>query len=197
MKPDCIQSRAAFSVVGLLVFIIAGHVGSAGAQTPNAATKLPSGEPCTTVPLLDVQKAFPGAKPGIRSTRVEKYGLTECTWNDGSGQVVLTIQEFYGSDTAMDEAKGAAIGFIDGSKPGAAGDVRYEVLTAVGLGNEAVAFVEARDGKRGIISDGAMLVLHRGQRTLFLASPRLQERDRAAALKTLGELGRVAAKRLN
>jgi hypothetical protein len=192
MKPDCIRPRVAFSVIGLLAFIIAGHVGSAIAQTPNAAgKKLPSGDPCTTVALPDVQKAFPGAKPGIRSTRVEKYGLTECAWNDGGGQLVLSIQEFYGSDSAMNEAKGAAMGF------GAAGNVKYEILTAVGLGNEAVAFVETRDGKRGIVSDGAMLVLHRGQRTLFLASPKLQERDRAAALKSLEELGRVAAKRLD
>jgi hypothetical protein len=197
MKPDCIQSCVAFPKVGLLAFIVAGLVGSALVQTSQAATKLPSGEPCSVVSLSDVLKVFPGAKAGERSTQKEKYGLTECNWKDGSGVVVLVVQEFYGSDSAMVEAKGAAIGYVDGSNAGAARNMRYEVLSAVGLGNEAVAFVEASDAKRGIVSSGAMLVLHRGQRTLFLTSPRLQERDRAAALKALGDLGRIAAKRLD
>lgn len=188
MKPDRIQPRHVVFVVGLLAFVIAGPAQSAIAQ---GANKVPSGDPCTTVSLPDVQKAFPGAKPGIRSTRLEKYGLTECEWKDASGQVALTVQEFYGTDSAMVEAKGVAMGF------GAAGNVRYETLPAVGLGNEAVAFVETKDAKRGIVTDGAMLVLHRGSRTLFVASPQLQARDRASALKALSELGRVAAKRLD
>jgi hypothetical protein len=75
-------------------------------------------------------------------------------------------------------------------------NVKYEVLTGVGLGNEAVALVEARDAKRGIVTDGAMLVLHRGERTLFLTSSLLPKRDRAAALKTFEVLGKVAATRL-
>jgi hypothetical protein len=76
-------------------------------------------------------------------------------------------------------------------------NVRYEILTGVGLGNEAVAFVEARDDKSGIVSEGAMLTLHRGQRTLWLTSPVLPSHDRAAALKTFETLGRIAAKRLD
>lgn len=186
MKSACIPPRVALPVAGLLAFLIAGHAGRVSAQ----ASKVPSGDPCTALSLADVQKAFPGAKPGVRSTRLEKSGLTECEWKDGSGQVVLTVQEFYGRDSAMDEARGAGMGF------GAANNVRYEVLPAVGLGNEAVALVERKDAKRGIVTSGAMLVLHRGPRTLFVASPRLQERDRPAALKALEELGRVAAKRL-
>ena len=194
MKLDRTHPHSAFRVASLLALIVAGHMGSAIAQAPS---KVPSGDPCTVVPLSDVQKAFPGAKPGVRSTRIEKYGLTECAWKDGGGQVLFNIQEFYGSDTAMEEAQGIASGFLDPSKLGTARNVRYEILTTVGLGNEAVAFVEARDVKRGIVSDGAMLVLHRGQRTLFLTSPVLQERDRAAALKTFEALGQIAAKRLD
>jgi hypothetical protein len=96
----------------------------------------------------------------------------------------------------MVEAKSLGIGITGGS----AADVRnmrYEVLTGVGLGNEAVAYVEARDEKRGIVTDGAMLTLHRGERTLWLTSPVLPARDRAAALKTFEALGRIAAKRLD
>lgn len=194
MKPDRIPAHAASPVATLLALIVAGHMGGAIAQAP---PKVPSGDPCTVVPLSDVQKAFPGAKAGVRSTRIEKYGLTECTWKDGGGAVVFVVQEFYGSDSAMDEAKGMANGFVDPLKAASARNLRYEVLSGVGLGNEAVAIVEARDDKRGILSDGAMLVLHRGQRTLFLTSPVLQARDRAAALKTFEVLGRIAAKRLD
>lgn len=194
MKPDRTHAHAAFSVSSLLALIAAGHIGSAIAQTPK---KLPSGDPCTVLPLSDVQKAFPGTKPGERDSRKEKYGLTECNWKDGGGSVVFVVQEFYGSDSAMDEAKGMANGFVDPLKTASARNLRYEVLSGVGLGNEAVAIVEARDDKRGIVSDGAMLVLHRGQRTLFLTSPVLQARDRAAALKTFEALGRIAAKRLD
>ena len=193
MKPDRLQPHAAFTVASLLALIFAGHMGVAVAQTPS---KLPGGDPCTVVPLSDVQKAFPGAKPGERSTRIEKYGVTECTWKDGSGLVVLGVQEFYGSDSAIDEAKGLGLGLVEGNTANAR-NVRYEILTGVGLGNEAVAFVEARDDKRGIVSEGAMLALHRGQRTLLLTSPALPQRDRAAALKTFEALGRIATKRLD
>lgn len=194
MKPDRAQSHPAFAVANLLALIVASHIGSAVAQAP--AKKVPSGDPCTVVPLSDVRKAFPGAKPGERSTRIEKYGLTECSWKDGGGVVVFGVQEFFGNDSAMDEAKGMSFGLVDPFKQADKRNIRYEVLSGVGLGNEAVAFIEARDDKRGILSEGAMLTLHRGQRTLWLTSPVLPARDRAAALKTFEVLGRIAAKRL-
>lgn len=193
MKPDPTHPHDALSVATLLALIVAGHVGGAGAQTPK---KLPSGDPCTVVPLSDVQKAFPGAKPGVRSTRVEKYGLTECEWKDGSGVAVFGVQEFYGRDNAMDELRSFGMAMVEG-KAANARNLRYEILTGVGLGSEAVAFVETSDAPRGIVSKGAMLALHRGERTLFLTSPVLPERDRAAALKTFEVLGRIAAKRLD
>ena len=148
------------------------------------------------VSLSDVQKAFPGAKPGVRDKRIEKYGITECVWKDGGGVLLFGVQEFYGSDTAMNELRSFGQALVEG-KMANARNVRYEILTGVGLGNEAVAFVEARDDKRGILSEGAMLALHRGERTLWLTSPVLPARDRAAALKTFETLGRIAAKRLD
>jgi hypothetical protein len=193
MKPDRTPSHPAFCVAGVLALIAACHVGSAVAQAPK---KVPAGDPCAVVPLFEVQKAFPGAKPGERVTWKEKYGVTECGWKDGSGVVVFGVQEFYGNDTAMVEAQSMALGMLDGRVANAR-NVRYEVLSGVGLGNEAVAFVEPRDAKRGIVSEGATLTLHRGQRTLWLTSPVLPARDRAAALKTFEALGRIAAKRLD
>jgi hypothetical protein len=193
IKPDRTHPDSAFRVASLLALIVAGHMGSAIAQAP---TKIPSGDPCTVVPLSDVQKAFPGARPGVRETRKEKYGVTECTWKDGGGVVVFGVQEFYGRDSAMEETKSFALAIVEG-KVASVRNVRYETLTGIGLGNEAVAFVEPIDAKRGIVSDGAMLTLHRGERTLWLTSPALPARDRAAALKTFEVLGRIAVKRLD
>ena len=193
MKPDRTHPHFAFRVASLLALIVAGPMGSAVAQAP---TKVPSGDPCTVVPLADVQKAFPGAKPGVRETRKEKYGITECAWKDAGGVVVFGVQEFYGKDSAVDELRSFALAMVD-MKAANARNVRYEVLAGVGLGNEAVAFVEPIDAKRGIVSEGAMLALHRGDRTLWLTLPTLQQRDRAAVLKTFEVLGRIAAKRLD
>lgn len=193
MKTDLFQPSAAFQVASLLALVLAGHVGSAVAQP---TIKVPSGDPCTVVPLADVQKAFPGAKPGERDKRQEKYGVTECSWKDSGGIVVFGVQEFYGSSTAMVETQSFAMAMVGGNT-GNARNLRYENLTGIGLGNEAVAFVEARDPKRGIVSDGAMLTLHRGERTLWLTSPALPARDRAAALRTFETLGRIAVKRLD
>jgi hypothetical protein len=194
MKLNCTHPQATLSVLSLLGVIVAGLVGGAYAQAP--AKRVPSGDPCTVVSLADVQKAFPGAKPGERSTRIEQYGITECAWKDAGGVVVFGVQEFYGKDSAMNELRGLALAMVD-MKAANVRNVRYEVLAGVGLGNEAVAFVEPIDAKRGIVSEGAMLALHRGERTLWLTSPTLPARDRAAALKTFEALGRIAAKRLD
>jgi hypothetical protein len=180
-------------LAGVAVLVLVGNLAPLGVRS---AEKVPSGDPCTVVPLADVQKAFPGAKAGVRNNGKEKYGLTECEWQDGEGQVVFGVQEFYGKDTAMAETKSFALA-VTGGNLAQTRNVRYEILTGVGLGNEAVAFVEATDAKRGIVSGSAMLTLHRGERTLWLTSPRLPVRDRAAALKTLETLGKIAVKRLD
>lgn len=193
MKPDRTHPHFALRVASLLALIVAGPIGSAVAQAP---AKVPSGDPCAVLPLADVQKAFPGAKPGERSTRIEKYGITECSWKDSGGAVVFGVQEFYGKDSAMNELRSFALAIVD-MKAANARNVRYEVLADVGLGNDAVAFVEPIDAKRGIVIEGAMLALHRGERTLWLTSPTLRSRDRAAVLKTFEVLGRIAAKRLD
>lgn len=183
------RSHASYAVAGMLALAIAGHVHDVSAQ----ANKLPSGDPCTVVPLSEVQRAFPGAKAGVRDTGKQKYGVTECDWKDASGAIVFGVQELYGKDSAMEEARG--LGFaLGGGKPA---NVRYEILAGVGLGNEAVAFVEPTDAKRGVVTAGAMLAMHRGDRTLWLTSPTLPQRDRAAALKALETLGRIAVKRLD
>jgi hypothetical protein len=178
----------------LAAFALACTLGSALAQAPGKH-KLPAGEPCTVVPLADLQKAFPGVKAGVRDRRLEEYGSTQCAWSDSRGQVVFGFQESYGSNSAMEEAQGQATAFLDPRMPAAKAKVRYEKLS--GIAPEAVAFVETGDPKRGILGDGSLLVLRKGEHTLVLMSPELPKRDRAAALKVYEDLGRLAAKRLD
>jgi hypothetical protein len=176
-----------------MTLTVTGFVGTTAVQ---ASTKVPSGDPCTVVPLPEVKKAFPSAKPGARDTRIEKYGITECVWKDSNGVMLFGVQEFYGRSSAKEEAQNLGQAMVEGNVANAL-NVRYETLKGVGLGNEAVAIVEATDSKRGIVSAGAMLTIHRGERTLFLTTRTLPASERAETLKTLEALGKVAAKRLD
>lgn len=167
-----------------------------GTGMARAAEKVPTGDPCTIVPLGAVQKAFPGAQAGVRRLDIEKYGLTQCSWSRSKGEVLFGIQEGYTTDaTIMGDAQGEAFPYLDMSMPVAKRGARFEPIT--GLGVDAVAFVEAKDPKRGIVADGALLMLRKGQRTVSLVIPSPQVTDRAATLKLLETLGRIAAKRLD
>nr|MDQ2734959.1 hypothetical protein [Pseudomonadota bacterium] len=143
--------------------------------------KLPTGDPCTIVSMADVQKAFPGAKAGVRSTRLEQdFGATECSWKGADGQLVLNVQEAYNSGkSAKEDALGMASGFVEPFNAKAIKNVRIETFPS--LGDEAAAFVEKTDAKRGILNDGAMLELRRGRHNIALMAPDLPNRDRAAA----------------
>lgn len=157
--------------------------------------KLPDGDPCTIVPLADVQKVFPGVKAGERSKRLEEYGTTECAWKGANGQIVLVVQESYNSGmSAREDALGMAQGFTNPLDQRALKNVRIEAFPSLGV--DAAAFVETADKARGILGDGALMELRRGQHNISLGSGDLPQRDRAAALKAFEELGRVATKRL-
>lgn len=156
--------------------------------------KLPAGDPCTIVAPADVQKVFPGAKPE-RSKRLEEYGITECGWKNATGQVVLAVQESYNSGkSAREDALGMAQGFTNPLDGKALKNVRIEAFPALGI--DAAAFVETADKARGILGDGALMELRRGTHNISIGSAELPRRDRAAALRALEDLGRVAAKRL-
>ena len=165
-----------------------------GASASAGTDKLPSGDPCTVLSMADLQKVFPGSKAGERSRRLEKYGSTECIWKGANGQLVLALQESYSSGDAKGDMQGMAMGFTDPLNPQARNSVRIEAFK--GIGTDAAAFVEVADPKRGILNDGAMMSLRRGEHTLMLMSPELTRRDRAAALTAFEQLGAVAAKRL-
>lgn len=157
--------------------------------------RLPTGEPCTILPLAEVQKAFPGAKAGERSPRLEQYGTTECSWKGPNGSIVLVVQESFNSGaSAKEDALGMAQGFTDPFKPQSQKNVRIEAFP--GLKVDAAAFVETTDAKRGILGEGALMELRKGEHNVSIGSPELPRRDRAAALKTFEDLGRAASNRL-
>jgi len=83
---------------------------------------------------------------------------------------------------------------VDPLKPQAAKSLRYE--TIAGIGDAARAVVERRDDARGILSDVACLFTTRGDKALSLCSGDLPKLERAHALKTLQDLGRAAAARM-
>jgi hypothetical protein len=155
--------------------------------------KLPAGDPCMVVSLAEVKKAFPDAKVDARDRHLQEYGSTQGAWSDSRGQAVFGVQESSGCNSAMEKAQGQATAFLDLLMSSSKSKVRYEKLS--GIAPEALAFVESGDRKRGILEDGSLLVLRKGQQTLVLMSPELPERDRAAALKVYEDLGRSAAKR--
>ncbi len=160
-----------------------------------AAKELPAGDPCSILPLGELQRIFPGAKGGERSKRLEEYGTTECGWKDSSGQIVLAVQESYNDGaSAKEDALGMAQGITDPLKGRQAlKNVRIETFTALG---DAAAFVETGDSKRGILGDGALMELRKGRHNISIGSGVLPRRDRAAALKAFEDLGRIAVKRL-
>jgi len=159
--------------------------------TPKA---IPTGNPCDILSSGDVQKAFPGAKAGERSKRLEEYGITECAWKGPSGQVALVVQESFSKGTVKEDTMGMAQGFVDPLSRQSLNNVRFESFNDLGF--PAMGFVEKTDPKRGILGDGAMLIMRNGDRTISLGSGELAQRDRTAALKALDDLGKVAAKRL-
>ena len=159
-----------------------------------AAKAIPAGNPCDILSSSDVQKAFPGAKAGERSMRLEEYGITECSWKGPKGQVVLAVQESSSKGTVKEDIMGMAQGFTDPLKSNSLNNVRFESFAD--LGSPAMGFVEKADPARSILGDGPMLIMRNGDHTISLGSGELAQRDRAAALKTLDELGKAAAKRL-
>jgi hypothetical protein len=171
----------------------AERIEKATGATPDQP-RLPTGDPCQILPLADVRKVFPAAKAGERSRRLEKYGSTECAWKDGNGGVVIAVQESYSSGSAEEDVRGMIAGFVDPLDPAARAAVRVERMA--GIGDEAAAFIERADPARKILSDGALLSTRRGEHTIWLMTDQLSSRDRAEALKSLGDLGRTAAKRL-
>ncbi len=158
---------------------------------PNDA--LPKADPCALLTAAEVARYFPKAGAAERERSREKYGIAACMWNHPAGRFVLQLT-LADPGTTREETEGLVAGFVDPLRPGAGKAVRVERVP--GVGDEAWAVVEKKDDKAGILSDVAYLYTQRGRQMLGVMAVDLARGDRAAALKALGELGRLAAARL-
>jgi hypothetical protein len=187
-----IRSCVAMMSVGVLVM---GCFSASGSEAAPAleAQATSAGHPCGLLTAADVQKVFPKSGPGKVEPRLEQYGMFTCVWDHPGGTFTAQIQK---DATAApgDEIRSRASGFIDPTKRSARSNVRYETLS--GVGDSAVAAVERADTQTGITTSFALLVVRRGGRQVVFQSTQLADRDRAAALKALAELGKAAATRL-
>lgn len=149
--------------------------------------------PCELLTTAEVQRVFPGSKDGRLDRSQEKAGIVSCVWSYPTGILqIVTGDEV--PETPKEEAEGWTSIFLDPLRMDAERHVRYEVLA--GVGDEAVAIVEAEDKAKGFARDGAILVVRRGKQQVSALSSNLGRRDRAEALRVLTELGKAIAKRL-
>lgn len=179
------QDMSVWPALMLLLLAAIGWINTAEAAAPK--------DPCGLLKVSEVSAAFPGAKTGKVDTTRQEYGIIACEWPTARSRFVVQFWDSAGS-SAKEEASGLMLGVIDPLKPGAGNNIRYETITDVG--DAAVAAVEARDDKRGILSDLALLVVKKGDKILVLLSSELARGDRAKALAALKSLGQSSAARL-
>ncbi|HMN78851.1 MAG TPA: hypothetical protein PKA20_02860 [Burkholderiaceae bacterium] len=183
------SSKRAAAAAALVMSAMPVALGSAAAAEP-----LPKGDPCRLLTDGEVRKFYPKASAGQRERTREKYGIVACVWDHPVGKLVAQVTLGAQPGSSMEEAQGIAIGFLDPLKPASRKAVRYEKVT--GVGDEAVGVVERGDEKQGVLNDAAYLYTQRGDQQLLIIAVDLARGDRAAALKTLQEIGRTAAARL-
>ena len=160
--------------------------------SPASAAPVEADSPCRLLTDAEVRAVFPDAKPGVPERSREEYGIKACMWDTDGGPFVL--QRWSAKGSVDNEIRGLASGFVDPTNSAAQNNIRYE--TIAGVGEQAMALVETKDEKRGILSDGAVLVAQHGKQILELQSQDLPHRTRAAALQALTTLGREAVARL-
>ncbi|MGE0798542.1 MAG: hypothetical protein AB7G13_06510 [Lautropia sp.] len=163
-----------------------------GAKPP--AEPIAKQDPCALLTAAEVRQVYPNARPAERERGREKYGITACLWSHPAGRLVVQLTLGAAPGSSREEAEGLVIGFVDPLKPGAGKTIRVERID--GVGSEAAAVVETADPNRGVLGNAAYLYTQRGNVQLLVSAPDLARGDRAAALKTLADLGRKAAGRL-
>lgn len=175
--------------IHLVVTVLAVCI-TAAAQAQS--DKPPPGDPCKLLTDAELSSVFQDIKPAKRDTSTDKYGIASCEWKHGGGRFVAQLMK--GEDTIESELRTRAMGIIDPLKSSRSNPVRY--VTVKGVGDAALAFVEPRDEKRGVLNGLAVLIAQRGDKQVVLFSGDLPLRERNAALKVLEDLGRAAVKRL-
>jgi hypothetical protein len=178
--------------IAFVVVALAGGVSVVSARTPEKGS-IP--DPCGVLTTADVQQLFPEAKAGELDRRQEKAGILKCTWQYPAGRLfVYTSDEI--TETPREEAENTwVLTFLDPLRNDAAQHVRYETLT--GVGDQAVAVVEREDKSKGFSQSVAILVVRHGSQQVAVLSDELARRERADALRILGELGKAIARRVH
>jgi hypothetical protein len=163
---------------------------------PTLAIHAQGPDPCALLTAADVQKAFPGSKAGQLDRTLEKNGgILRCKWDNPTGWLLVISGADAPEDTPQEEAETLAVAFIDPVRGNLKRSVRFESLP--GVGDQAIAVVERRDEAKGILQDGALMVVRRGNRQVVVIAQGLaRSRERVEALRVLGELGKVVAKKL-
>lgn len=199
-----LAKRSSSIVTVLAIFAIAGgSKTTAQEKKPSAAqsspsvvplrtVKVPAEDPCQLLTDAEVGQVFPGAKIGKRE-RNEDLGFVACTWNSPGGYIRVQIFNREPGISIEEEIELYTAAFVGSFDPEALRAVRLETVNNVG--DHALAAVERADAPR-IIQDAAVIVVQRGQRTIYISSAQLAKRERIPALKALEELARAAAKRL-
>ena len=164
----------------------------AAASPDDVATMAQTHDPCALLTLAEVQKAFPGSKPGRVDRSQEKIGIVTCVWDYPTG--IMSVVGGDAEDSVKEEASGWIIVFADPLRADAAKHVRYESLP--GVGDEAIAIVEREDKAKGFAQNGAILVVRKGKTQVSVLSSNLARRERPEALQVLSDLGKAIARRL-
>lgn len=160
-----------------------------GVATATAAPK----QVCTLLTPSEISALMPGAQAGKPEVSREKYGITACEWDTGSGKFLLQSWKSEG-DSARDEIEALMLGVVDPMKRNAMANVRFETIASVG--DQAVAVVEVKDEKRSILNDVAMLIAKRGDQVLVLAASSAARGDRSKVLAALRSLAQKSLARL-
>lgn len=159
----------------------------------DSMSELPKGDPCALIKDAEVRKIYPKASSGMPERTREKYGILACMWDHPTGKFIVQLMKAE-PKTAVVEARGIIVGFVDSLQADAEKAVRLETMR--GVGDEAAAVVEQKDEKRSILGDAAYIVTQRGERQIWIMAPDLARGDRTKALKILEEWAKAAVGRL-
>ncbi len=158
---------------------------------PAAATAIgeptsPALHPCAILTDSSVALAVADAQAGQRVDDDEAVGISACRWPVGAGAVVLQVFDA-GPGSLADHLRAASLEVVEFRRPDAASVVR--LVPFDGVGDEAGAYVEQIDSKRGIRKSNAVLMVQKGNRLAVLRVPQLADGDRALALASMKKLG--------
>lgn len=170
-----------------------GSAANAGAASSAASSTAvtPGGGPCALLTGEEIRQAFPDFDPAKADRR--SGGARSCEWSHRGGRLSLVVTP--NSSRPINADAGIwAREWLDPFQRDAVRNLRLEVMR--GIGDEAVAIVEPSAPERGIVDDGAMVIVRRGPRQVLVMAPGLARRDRSEALRTLERLAAALAARL-